>query len=246
MGLRIVVLLAALIVGALSFRVLDQGRHIDRLDGELKMLRASVQARADRAVPIAASPIYAPVTRPTPEPDIEPTQAVELPGAPPPAEARVPVTHDEVARVESAVLSLLDADRPELRAKLRAVVQEQQKTYEQEQREERRERWATRREALLLELGKEVGLTNEQRAEVLHLMLATRDQIGDTFQSAQTPEAINESREKARVLRQQTDAQIRELLKPAQYEAYRARFEEDDEAERRARGPRGERERTPP
>jgi hypothetical protein len=132
------------------------------------------------------------------------------------------------------------------RAKLRAVVQEQQKTYEQEQREERRERWATRREALLLELGKEVGLTNEQRAEMLHLMLATRDQIGDTFQSAQTPEAINESREKARVLRQQTDAQIRELLKPAQYEAYRARFEEDDEAERRARGPRGERERTPP
>ena len=128
---------------------------------------------------------------------------------------------------------MLEADRPELREKLRAVVQEQQQTLEQEQREQRRERWATRREARLLEVGKEIDLSDEQRAAILHIMISTRDQIIDVRQSAQTPEAINESRTKSRALREQSETQIRELMKPEQYETYRARLGDDDDDEER-------------
>lgn len=249
MGMRLLIALGALVIGALGFAVLEQGRHIERLDGELHALRTSVQAHPSKlSVPVASSPIYAPVARsvPAPQPEqvAEAKELGEMPAVGVPVEARAPVTHDEVARVESAVLSLLEADRPELRAKLRAVVQEQQQTLEQEQREERRERWATRREARLLELGNQIGLTEEQRAAMMHIMLATRDQIGDLRQSAQTPEAINASRDQARALREQSEEQIRQLLKPAQYEAYKAQFADDDEAERQRRG--GERGAPPP
>lgn len=219
----------AVLIGALGFGVFDQGRRIERLEGELKALRSSVREGND--VPVAASPIYAPVPRPSSAP-AEPAAAT----VPERVEQRVAVTHDDVARVESAVLSLLEADRPELRDKLRAVVQEQQQSLEQEQREERRERWVARHQARLLELGNEVGLTPAQQESILHITLATRDQIRDVRQSADSPEAINAAREKSRALREQSEAQIRALMKPDQYEAYRQRFEDDDDDERRPRG----------
>jgi hypothetical protein len=224
-----------LVIGALGFGVFDQGRRIERLEGELKTLRASVRD-ASGDVPVAASPTYAPVSRPPRAPSAD---APSDPGtAPPPVrvEPRVAVTHDEVARVESAVLSLLEADRPELREKLRAVVREQRESIEQEQREERRERWVARHQARLLELGSEIGLTAEQQESILHITLATRDQIRDIRQSAETPEAINEARDRTRALREQSEAQIRALMKPDQYEAYRQRFEDDDDDNRRPRG----------
>lgn len=256
MGLRSFAALAILVAGVLGYRVLDQGRQIDRLDRELQALRQSVHARAqdeELAIPIADSPIYAPVAKYVEpiEQDAPAGAEAEAPGAAAGSGAvarsarRVPVTHDEVAHVESAVLSLLEADRPELRAKLRAVVQEQQQTFVEQQREERRERWATRLEARLLELGPEVGLTDDQRQALLHIMLATRDEISDVMQSAQTPQAINEGRSKARALQEQSDAQIRQLLKPEQYEAYRAQFPADD-SDRRSRGAGADRTRGSP
>jgi len=231
MAQRLVLAIIVLFIGALGFKVFDQGRQIDRLAGELKALR-NVDSRAllgSSALPVAASPTYAPIVKRVADSATEPPAAA----APSKPEARVPVTHDDVARVESAVLSLLEADRPELREKLRAVVQEQQQTLEQEQREQRRERWAARREARLLEVGKELGLSDEQRAAILHIMLSTRDQIIDVRQSAQTPEAINESRTKSRALREQSETQIRELMKPEQYETYRARLGDDDDDDER-------------
>jgi hypothetical protein len=233
----------AVLIGALGFGVFDQGRRIERLEGELKALRSSVREGND--VPVAASPIYAPVPRPSSANAAPPASPAAPAPVPARAEQRVAVTHDDVARVESAVLSLLEADRPELREKLRAVVQEQQQSLEQEQREERRERWVTRHQARLLELGNEVGLTPAQQESILHITLATRDQIRDVRQSADSPEAINVAREKSRALREQSEAQIRALMKPDQYEAYRQRFEDDDDDERRprGRGPEGQGER---
>lgn len=234
MALRALIAVFVVVVGALGFSVFDQGRQIARLHGELKALRVhvnEVNEASARAIPVAASPTYAPVARRPPS-----ARAAEAPEVAAPAEARVPVTHDEVARIESAVLSLLEADRPELRAKLRAVVEEQQETLEQEQREQRRERWVARREARLLEVGEAIGLSAEQQKAILHVMLATRDQIGDMMQSADTAEAFNASRDKARALREQADAQIRALLKPEQYEAFRARMGDDDDDRRRGPG----------
>jgi hypothetical protein len=166
---------------------------------------------------------------------------VPAPGAPaepspaPPPAPRVAVSEDEVARVESAVLSLLESDHPELREKLRAVVQEQQQSLEQAEREERRERWIARNEARLLELGAQVGLSTEQREQLSSILLVTRDQVMDVRQSAQTPEQIAAAREKIRGLREQSETQIRELLSTQQYEAYKAEFDDDDERRDRRR-----------
>lgn len=241
MGLRIVIAVAALVLGMVGFKLLEQSHRIDTLDSELQALRARVNEQANSVgapQATAPAPAYVPPAQP--------------PGSQPPATAqpvaaalRVPVTQDEIAHVESAVLSLLEADRPELREKLRGVVQEQQRTLEQEQREERRERWVARREARLLEVGTEIGLSADQRQAVLHVMLATRDQIGDMMQSAQTPEAINATRAQARAVREQSEAQIRGLMSASQYETFRARFEDDDDEWRGPRGRRAERVASP-
>jgi len=238
MGLRIVIAVAALVLGVLGFKLLDQSQRIDTLDTELGALRTRVNELASNAgAPRAAAPAAPHVPQPVRPAGASAEQhAAPSVAQPVVAEPRVPVTRAEIAHVESAVLSLLEADRPELREKLRAVVQEQHRTLEQEQREERRERWVARREARLLEVSNEIGLSADQRQAILHVMLATRDQIGDMMQSAQTPEAINASRTQARTLREQSETQIRGLLNASQYEAFRARFGDDDDDERR--GPR--------
>ncbi|HMI91885.1 MAG TPA: hypothetical protein VK509_11005, partial [Polyangiales bacterium] len=221
----------ALVLAALGYGLYEQAQHLARLDRALDSLRE----RLDETAPSDAAPAAATNLQLPPQAGAAsaapaaPRQPVSAPAAP-----RVALSPQEVAHVESAVLTLLESDRPELRAKLRAVVQEQQQTLEQEQREQRRERWITRQEARLLEVGGEVGLTAEQRKAMMVIMLGTRDQLTDMRQSAETPEAIAQTRPKMRELREQSDAQLRELLQPAQYEAYRARFSDDDDE----RGPR--------
>jgi multidrug efflux pump subunit AcrB len=199
----------ALVVGAFGFKLLDQGQQIGRLTAEVEALRAELQRLPSPA---------------TPQPSAAPTRPPANP-LPQPSAARVPLSGQEIARVESAVMSLLEADRPELREKLRSVVQEQQQSLAQAQREQRRERWVARRESKLLEL----GLSAEQRQAVLQIMLATRDQISDVQRSAEGPQAIAGAREKARNLREQSRDQIRGLLSSEQYRAYRETFEQDDE-----------------
>lgn len=241
MGLRIVIGLVALIVGALGIAFIDQSARLEVLERELRAMRAKVHGSSTSdATRAAQTPVYIqpPQRSPARAPAELPEPGTEDPARVPAGQPRVPVTPAEIAHVESAVLSLLDADRPELRAKLRAVVQEQQRTLEQQQREERRERWVTRREARLLEVGKEIGLNAEQQQAVLHIMLATRDQVSDMRHNAQTPEAINGVRAQARAVREQSEAQIRELMSTKQYESFSERFRDDDEDERR--GPRRE------
>jgi hypothetical protein len=231
MALRILLAGLVLALAALAFGLYDQAQRIGRLETKLDALREQASDRTAHA-PYAMAPVYAksPTHAAVPAAAAAPSsQPAESPPAP-----RVALSQQEVARVESAVLTLLEADRPELRAKLRSVVQEQQETLEQEQREQRRERWITRQEARLLEVGDEVGISVEQRKAMMMIMLGTRDQLTDMRQSADTPEAIAQTRAKMRALREQADAQIRELLKPEQYEAYRARFDDDDDE----RGPR--------
>jgi hypothetical protein len=248
MGLRIVIAVAALVLGMIGFKLLEQSHRIDTLDSELQALRARVNEQTSSVgAPRAAAPAVAYVPPParSAAAAVPPDSQAAAAARPVAAAPRVPVTQDEIAHVESAVLSLLEADRPELREKLRGVVQEQQRTLEQEQREERRERCFARSEARLLEVSTEIGLSADQRQAVLHVMLATRDQIGDMMRSAQTPEAINATRAQARAVREQSEAQIRGLMSARQYETFRARFEDDDDEGRGPRGRRAERVASP-
>lgn len=223
---------AALVLGALGFRMLDQEKRIERLSDEVKALR---EARAERTIERVVT------TAPVPRPSV-PASAADpaRPAAAAPPAPRAEVSREEIARVESAVLDLLETDHPELREKLRAVVQEQQQSLEQAQREERRERWIARNEARLIELSTKAGITVEQREQLSNIILATRDQISDVRQAAQKPEEIAAARAKVRALRDQSDVQIRELLSAPQYEAFQEEFSDDDDDRdrRRARNTR--------
>jgi len=234
MGLRILIAGLGIALAGLGFGLFEQAQRIERLDRELDGLRTRIDEQASAEAPYPAAPVY--VKPQAGAASADPAGAPRQPASAPPT-PRVALSPHEVAHVEAAVLTLLEADHPELRAKLRAVVQEQQQTLEQEQREQRRERWITRQEARLLEVAGEAGLSADQRKAMMLIMLGTRDQLADMRQSAETPEAIAQTRAKMRELREQSDAQIRQLLKPEQYEAYRARFEDDDDEQRRPRRP---------
>jgi Spy/CpxP family protein refolding chaperone len=221
MAQRIVLALLVIAVGVLGFALHSQTRQIERLDDELDALRT----RAARATPVQvlrSSPL---LTSPS-------AKAAPAPPAP-----RVSVTQDELARVESAVLNLLESDHPELRAKLQAVVQEQQHAQQQQQRETRRERWVARREARLLTLSESAGVTPEQRQAILTIMLANRDQAEELRRDAQTPEAITTLRERLRGLREQADLQIRKQLTPQQYAAFQEQTDSDDDDRPPVRAP---------
>jgi hypothetical protein len=239
-------LLVTLVLLGLGLHELEQDRRIATLRADLERFRiapadavSAVPARVAGAYPAAAAPAGAArpeLARPTPTPAATAQSARSAEPAP-----RAAVSNDEIARVESAVLSLLEADRPELREKLRAVVQEQQETLEHQQQEQRRERWIARTEARLGELSGQAALTDAQRQAILQLMLASRDQITDVMRSADTSEAFAAGRETVKRLRLETDAKIRELLSAAQYEAYKQALGDDDE-----RGPGRRDERASP
>jgi hypothetical protein len=205
------IVLAVAVVGLGVFAV-SQQRRLTQVEEALEALRS--QSPAAREVTVVRSRA----------PAAPREGAAGAPVAAAPARPRVAVAEDEQARIESAVLNLLDGDHPELRAKLQSVVQEQQQNMQQREREERRERWIARREARLLQL----GLAPEQREAVLTVMLANRDQIEDLRRDARTPEAIGEVRDRIRALRDQAEEQIRKQLTPEQYEAFRGQMDSDD------------------
>lgn len=238
------VILSLALVG-LGLRVFEQDRRLARLREELDALRAATPApsaaapapgatpflRPARALPAAESPHDQPAE---PAPSSVAKRSGPLRAAPLPREH---VTEDELARVESAVLSLLDADRPELRNKLLEVVEEHQELTEIERQEQRRERWVARMEARLGELQGDAALSGDQREAIVNLLLANRDQIRDLRRNAETSEEFAEARATVRRLREEADAQVRELLTPAQYQAYRQLLDRDDDDRRDRRPP---------
>jgi hypothetical protein len=232
---RIAVALAIVVILVLAFRLHGQDEELEQLRADMLALRGQIAELG--AEPAGAQPSpFLPVPRPSAQAEA-PAEHPEPSAAPAP---RVPVSRSEVARVESAVLSLLESDHPELREKLKAVVQAEQEVAEHEVREQRRERWIARREARLLELAQQTGINEHQRSAMLTILLGSRDQIAELIQGAETAEAFNAAREKIHALREQADGQIRELLTPEQYDAYQERFDDDDRFGRGERGQRGQ------
>jgi hypothetical protein len=221
--------LGVLALGALGARVFEQERQIAGLRRDLDALRAA-SPDPDRvpALPGAARvPAPSPVLTSVPPraPGAQPTPSAPAPST---AQPRAPVSADEVARVESAMLSLLESDRPVLRDKLRSVVQEQQETIEHEQREQRRERWIARTESRLAELGGNAALTAQQRQAILDILLGSRDQIMDVFGSAATSDDYAKARETVKSLRTEADTRVHALLNEPQFQAYKEAMAEDE------------------
>lgn len=239
MARKLPMVLTALLFVGFALHAYDQDLRISRLRADLETLR-SQSVRADpEAVPSAPRPGQAWADEDAPPaasqaPSQAQPPAVPQPRAPAPLPAapRAPVTQDELARVESAVLNLLDSDRPELRDKIRAVVDEQREAADHAQQEQRRERWIARTEARLAELSGPGALTAAQRQAVLDVMLANRDQIFDVMRNAQTGESFTAARSKVQQLRADTETRIRELLNEEQYKAYKQTMDRDDDDRR--------------
>lgn len=202
----------------MGFMLLSQARELDRLEAELETVRAALEAPP---APVLSG------SRQPPRPASIPSTPMAAAPRPTPAAPSVSVTRDDLERVEGALLELLDGDHPALRERLRSVVQEQQQTLRDEQHEARRERWVTRREARLLELSQTTGITAEQRATILSIQLANRDQIEELRRSAHSVEEVSTLKDRVQGLREQADAQIRAQLSAEQYAAYQSQFDGD-------------------
>jgi len=197
-------------VCALAYGLHAQQARIERLSTQLQVL-------SER--PVGSSVTVGP----------QPTAAVIGSPAAKELAPRAVVGPEELARIESAVLTLLDSEHPELRSKLQAAVQREQHAAEQQQRDARRDRWAARREARLRAVSEAAGISAEQRDAVLTIMLANRDQLEELRREAQTPEQMATLRTRAKALRDAADAQIRSQLSPEQYRALRHPGDDEDD-----------------
>lgn len=226
--------LSGLALAGLALHAFQQQRALAGVRAELELLRE----RATQAS--TQQPAGIPRPQAVPQPAARPAEAAgAVPARPAPSEApRAAVTHDEIARVESAMLSLLEADRPELREKLRAVVQEQQEAIMHERQEMRRERWIARAEGQLAELTGDAALSAEQRRAIVDIVAGNRDQIVDVMRNAETSKDYANARETRRRLRDEADARVRELLTAPQYEGYKQVFTRDEDDDERRPPPR--------
>jgi hypothetical protein len=222
--LPLVLALAAL--AGLALHAFEQHRA-------LAVLRADLDALRQQSAPAGRPPMPGTPSALSAPPPIAPRAAPPLTLTPTPTPApRAAVSGDEVARVESAMLSLLESDRPELREKLRAVVQQEQEAIMHDRQEVMRERWVARTEARLSELTGTAALSEAQRRAIVDILLGNRDQIADVMRNAETSKDFEAARETRRRLRAEADARVRELLTAPQYEGFKQAFDDDDDRER--------------
>lgn len=218
-------------------RAHSQEQELERLRDDVGYLRRVLEERDDAHASTTRSAddsVSAPRYLPTSERRAQvaapsPSSAAALP---PGAGSLEVATSEDLARAEHTLLTLLDSDRPALRAKLGQVVQEQREALQDEEREQRRERWIARTEAKLHELGSAIGLSDAQRETILHLRVASRDEITDLQRNADSPEAFAEAKKRAREVREETRAKVRALMSEAQYQAYEEADRDDDDDRR--------------
>lgn len=129
---------------------------------------------------------------------------------------------------ENAVMEALESYNPQIRDRLRAVVQEEQERLREEAREERRERWDQRTEDRLAKLTDNVSLSPHQLSSLTEWLSLERDQITEVFRQARRDHSFGEAREKAQKFRNETNEEVKGLLDDDQFTAYQAMREEED------------------
>ena len=123
---------------------------------------------------------------------------------------------------ENAVMEALESYNPQIRDRLRAVVQEEQEQLREERMQQRRERWEERSRERLAALAQGASLSSDQHATLGEWLNRERDQITELFAQARRDFSFGEARDKAVEIREETDAQVRELLDEDQLTAYQA------------------------
>jgi hypothetical protein len=138
---------------------------------------------------------------------------------------------------ERAVMALFDSENPQIRGRLRTVVQEEQQRLSDERREQRQARAAERSRGRVSELATRVGLSDQQADWLNDALDAEREQLSDLFAQAREDQNFADMRSKATQLRAATDASVKAQLKDDQFAGYSDMRAED----RRRFGPPPER-----
>jgi hypothetical protein len=128
---------------------------------------------------------------------------------------------------ENAVMEALESYNPQIRDRLRAVIQEEQERLREQVRQERRERWDARARERLTELADQVHLSSHQLDSLNGWLSNERDQVFDVLRQARQDHSFAEAGEKVETIRRQTDEQARDLLDDAQFNAYQTMREEE-------------------
>lgn len=216
--------LAVVVVGVLFVRQQRQQSEIDRLQAELATLRGadvdefpatrSGDAGAERAVGLA---------RPS-----------ELESPTPRARSASTGAGNGAPSAHEALVEALSSEDPAVRARVRELVDELAAERRDERRERRQERWEERTLERIDLLAERVSLTrNEQDA--LYAILATmRDRTGELLREGRQSGEPGRVRDRVRQVREEANAEVRQLLDDEQYAAYE-QLRVEDRARRRGR-----------
>lgn len=125
------------------------------------------------------------------------------------------------------LMEALDGDQGQVRERMAEIMGEELQNMQERRREERTERRLKRVEQNVLELVDEVGLDEDQVAQLTTLMLDEAEQIRAAFRSARDEGSWPEARATAEALHKSTEEQARELLNDEQFTAWQDRRQAD-------------------
>jgi hypothetical protein len=151
-----------------------------------------------------------------------PNQAGQMPAGGPEKLLATPGQKAESAQI----LEVLESYDPQVRDRLKAVIQEEQDRLRDERWEMRNQRWQERTEKQISEFSENAKLSAQQSAEISTLLTSEREQISALFQQARQDMSFGEARQKARDLRDENDAKAKEILDEDQITAFMEMREE--------------------
>ena len=144
------------------------------------------------------------------------------PAEPPEPRAASSASSPPVAppNTERAVMAVLDSENPQIRERLRSVVQEEQQRLSDERRDQWLSRAAERSHGRVSDLAARVHLSDQQTEWLNNTLDAEREQVSDLFAQAREDQNFAEARNKSTQLRAATDGSLKAQLKDDQFAAY--------------------------
>ena len=128
------------------------------------------------------------------------------------------------------VLEVLESEDPEVRERLRDVIDDELHARRELRREERREQKKAHAEKMVQDLVTSHGISSSQAESLRGLLNDEHDQIRGFFEAARQDHSWGEARDKAQDLREENDAEASELLREDAYTAWQE--QRDAEIER--------------
>jgi len=125
------------------------------------------------------------------------------------------------------VLEVLESGDPEVRERLRDVIDDELTTRREQRREDRRAQRTAQAEQMVMDLVNEYGVPSGQAQTLRDLLADEHDQIREFFQTARQDHTWGEARDKAQDLREENDGEVGELLSDEAFEGWQTKREEE-------------------